>query len=194
MAYIRMPEAGEAEGSLKTLYEEALAANGGRLPAVKQVLGVYPEALRAIGVQDDAIRNGGSTLGRRREEMLATLAAAGHRSEYFVVRHGEALREAGGDDRLVFHLQRDHSRAEVDSRERAMLDFAAKLNLSPGDMEQDDVSLLREVGFGDREILDIVMIVAHVNFMVRIAGGLGLEPEENFLEARRKAEQRLAID
>ncbi len=191
MSYIEMVEPAAAEGLLKTLYDEAMAANGGQLPLIRQVLSLYPEALQIVAEQDEAIRQGGSTLGRRREEMIATLAASAYECEYLSVRNGELLREVTGDDHLVFYLQRDHARAELDVPERAMMDFAAKLNVSPGDMGADDLTPLREAGFGDREILDIVMVVAQVNFMIRIAGGLGLRPDEALLEARRKAEARI---
>ena len=188
MSFIEMVDSAEAEGLLKTLYEEAMAANGGQLPLISQVAGLYPEGLQIVAEQDAAICQGGSTLGRRREEMLATMAASGYGCAYLCARHGELLREVTGDDRLVYQLQSDHTQAELDGAERAMLDFAARLNVSPGEMVADELAPLREAGFGEREILDIVMVVAQVNFMIRIAGGLGLQPDEAWLESRHKAE------
>ena len=56
-----------------------------------------------------------------------------------------------------------------------MLEFAEKLTLSPNNMRETDVQKLREVGWIDRDILDIVHVCAYFNFRVRVVDGLGLE-------------------
>jgi len=73
-----------------------------------------------------------------------------------------------------------------------MLDFAAKLNFEPGGMSKADVEALRAVGFDDRGVLDVVLVTALFNFMNRLADGLGVEPEESFLKAKERGEQRVA--
>jgi uncharacterized protein YciW len=56
-----------------------------------------------------------------------------------------------------------------------MLEFAEKLTLTPSSMRQADVQKLRDVGWTDRDILDIVHVCAYFNFRVRVVDGLGLE-------------------
>ena len=41
-----------------------------------------------------------------------------------------------------------------------------------------DIEALREAGFSDRDILDIVEVVAYYAYANRIADGLGLETED----------------
>jgi len=55
-----------------------------------------------------------------------------------------------------------------------MLDFAVKLTLTPGAMEHADVDALRRVGFGDRDVLDIVEVAAYYAYANRLADGLGI--------------------
>ena len=58
-----------------------------------------------------------------------------------------------------------------------MLRFAIKLTTAPGAMNDADVDALRSAGFSDRDILDIVEVVAYYAYANRIADGLGIETE-----------------
>ena len=64
---------------------------------------------------------------------------------------------------------------ELTEAEYAMLEYAEKLTLSPGDMRQADVQKLRNTGWTDRDVLDIVQVCAYFNFRVRVVDALGLE-------------------
>ena len=55
-----------------------------------------------------------------------------------------------------------------------MLEWAEKLTLTPSAMTQDDVQKLRDVGWMDRDILDIAHVSAYFNYRVRMVDGLGL--------------------
>ena len=55
-----------------------------------------------------------------------------------------------------------------------MLDYSIKLTLKPGEMVEEDVKRLREVGFEDRTILDINLIAGYYAFVNRLADGLGV--------------------
>lgn len=59
-----------------------------------------------------------------------------------------------------------------------MLVYATKLTLTPGAMEAGDVAALREAGFSDRDVLDIVEVVAYYAYANRIADGLGISTED----------------
>lgn len=54
-----------------------------------------------------------------------------------------------------------------------MLAFADKLTVQPSAMTEDDVKTLRSHGFGDRAILDIVLVASMFNLTNRIVLGLG---------------------
>lgn len=61
-----------------------------------------------------------------------------------------------------------------------MLGYAAKLTANPGSMNEGDVATLRDVGFSDRDILDICEVTAYYAYVNRIADGLGVSVEEWF--------------
>ena len=58
-----------------------------------------------------------------------------------------------------------------------MLGFAVKLTETPAATSNADIDALREAGFSDRDILDIVEVVAYYAYANRIADGLGLQTE-----------------
>lgn len=58
-----------------------------------------------------------------------------------------------------------------------MLDYAARLTCTPGEIEETHVEPLRGHGFDDRAIHDICAIAAYYAFVNRIADGLGVELE-----------------
>ncbi len=59
-----------------------------------------------------------------------------------------------------------------------MLGFAVKLTETPAATSDADIDSLRKAGFSDRDILDIVEVVAYYAYANRIADGLGLKTED----------------
>ena len=58
-----------------------------------------------------------------------------------------------------------------------MLRYAEKLTLTPGQMVEKDVIMLRKSGFEDVDILDINQIVAYYAYVNRTSDGLGVSLE-----------------
>jgi uncharacterized peroxidase-related enzyme len=58
-----------------------------------------------------------------------------------------------------------------------MLDFAAKLTLEPHTVKRRDLEALRDLGFDDAAIHDVVQVTALFSYYNRLADGLGIEPE-----------------
>lgn len=65
----------------------------------------------------------------------------------------------------------------LEPRQRAMLDYAVKLTVTPRDMVEDDLAALRAAGFSDRDILDINQVTAYYAYVNRLADGLGVQLE-----------------
>jgi len=86
------------------------------------------------------------------------------------------------DDKLVDGLLTDYRKASLTSADRAMLDYSAKLTLTPWEMEESDVEVLRKEGFNDTAILDINQVTSYYAFVNRLADGLGVELEGSWRE------------
>lgn len=93
--------------------------------------------------------------------------------------HGASLRALTHDDALVAGLKHDYRTLDLPARLRALLDYTAKLTLTPREMAPADLEPLRAAGLSDRDIVDLNQVVSYFNYVNRIADGLGvtLEPE-----------------
>jgi alkylhydroperoxidase family enzyme len=65
----------------------------------------------------------------------------------------------------------------LNERDNAIIAYSIKLTRFPETLVQDDVTTLRTHGLNDRAILEINLAVAYMNFVNRIASGLGVELE-----------------
>ena len=87
------------------------------------------------------------------------------------------LRLLGVPERRIARLEQDLLTADFDARERAALDFArrvSRLNPPPG---RDDFDALREVGFDELEVVELVGVVALHIFFNRLSTLCALPPE-----------------
>ena len=60
----------------------------------------------------------------------------------------------------------------------AICNFAKKLTETPNLVDKQDIELLESYDFSDKDISQIVQIIAYFNYINRVADGLGLEPED----------------
>lgn len=93
---------------------------------------------------------------------------------------------------MAEHAKSDWRKADLSEAERAMLEVVEKLTIAPSSMRQSDVDQLREVGWTDRDILDIVQVCAYFNFRVRVVDGLGLDSNEAQVKSARTSRERAA--
>ena len=84
MAWIKTFAEGEATGRLAEVYAELMKGplGGAGVPNVMKCMGLRPEALLSVWRMDMSITFGSSTLGRAREEMIATAVSASNRCHY----------------------------------------------------------------------------------------------------------------
>lgn len=81
MAWIETIEEGAATGQLKDIYE-GYVKRAGRGPNIIKIMSLRPEALNALEEFRRTIIFGGSSLGRRREELIRVVASALNRCTY----------------------------------------------------------------------------------------------------------------
>ena len=70
---------------------------------------------------------------------------------------------------------------ELPAEDRAMLDYVERLNASPSTTTPEDLEVLRQVGFTDENITDIVMLTAYRAMLNRLHDALGM-PLDQFYE------------
>ncbi len=100
--------------------------------------------------------------------------------------HAAALRNADPDSQLAEQVGDDYRNTNLTPKQVAMLEFAESLTVDPGNSKQEYVEGLRDLGWADEDIVDIVHITCLFNYMDRLADGLGAE-----LDSDRGWEQML---
>lgn len=78
------------------------------------------------------------------------------------------------DGALVQQLQDDYTKAALEPRDRAMLDYALLLTRDATLISPAEHDKLRAVGFDEQGILQITLIAAWFNYINRVADALGV--------------------
>lgn len=152
----------------------------------EQKLGMVPNVLRALSFDQAKLRNfanfynevmlGESGLSRLEREMIAVVVSSINHCYYCLVSHGQSVRKLSGDPVLGELLVMNYRSAKLSPRERAMLDFAAKLTETPAKVQESDRQALRDAGFSDRDIWDIVSASGFYNMTNRMSTGVSMMP------------------
>jgi uncharacterized peroxidase-related enzyme len=173
MAWIDTIDLEDADDDLRALYDEIIDTRG-KLSNILKVHSLNPAALADHLQLYDTLLFGRSDLRRAEREALAVVVSAANDCTYCVEHHAEALAAYWDDDRVA-QLADDYTSLDaLDDRLRAACDVAARLTHEPNGMTEARVDRLRDAGWSDRSVLDIVLITAYFNFVNRIATGLGV--------------------
>ena len=84
-----------------------------------------------------------------------------------MVHHGAGLRQITRDGEFVKNFIEDYQSVSLSLRERAMLDYAAKLTREPWNMVEDDVKALKREGFTDVGILHVNQVAGYYAYVNR---------------------------
>ncbi|MFC3612426.1 peroxidase-related enzyme [Lutimaribacter marinistellae] len=121
-----------------------------------------------------------SRLTKLEREMIAVVVSSINKCFYCLVAHGAAVRELSGDPILGEMLVMNYRVAPLDARQRAMLDFAAKMTTASAEIEEEHRQTLREVGFSDRDIWDIANVAGFFNMTNRVASATAMKPNDEY--------------
>ena len=97
-----------------------------------------------------------SGLSKLEREMVAVVVSSANRCYYCLVAHGAAVRQLSGDAELGEMMALNYRVAELDPRQRAMLDFAWKMTTTPWLIDDADRAALRAAGLAEEDIFDLV--------------------------------------
>jgi uncharacterized peroxidase-related enzyme len=148
-------------------------------------LGFVPNVLKAFAFDDAKLQafvnyrqelvQNAANLSKLEIEMIATAVSSQNRCFYCITAHGNSVRQLG-DPILGEMIIQNYRAARLPKRQRAMLDFAVKLTITPWEVEEQDRERLRRAGFTDRDIWDIASIAAFYNMTNRLASATDMRP------------------
>ncbi len=153
-------------------------------------LGLVPNVLRAYSFDQDKLRAfmgmyndlmlADSGLSKLEREMIAVVVSAENKCLYCLTAHGAQVRELSGDAAFGDALIYNYRTLDLEPRQRAMLDFAHLLTVSPETVAEADRQTLRDAGFCDRDIWDISAVASFFNMSNRMASAVDMRPNPEY--------------
>ncbi|MFN6951223.1 MAG: peroxidase-related enzyme [Albidovulum sp.] len=166
-------------------YFDLCAEKLGLVPNVLKAYAFDIEKLNAFTTIYNNLMLAESGLSKLEREMIAVVVSSLNRCWYCQVAHGAAVRELSGNPVLGEALVMNWRVATLTPKQRAMLEFVAKLTLASSRVEEPDRQMLREAGFSERDIWDIASVTGFFNMTNRIASATGMEPNPEYHGAHR---------
>lgn len=157
----------------------------GMIPNVLQAYAFDIEKLNSFAALYNDLMLGDSGITKLEREMIAVVVSSINKCFYCLAAHGAAVRELSNDPILGEMMVMNYRAADLDPRQKAMLDFTAKLTESCDKIEEPDRQALRDVGFSDRDIWDIGSVAAFFNMTNRVAATSDMRPNEDYHSAHR---------
>ncbi len=154
-----------------------------KLGMVPNVLTAYSQNMAQFEVFTrfyNELMFGESELTPLEREMIAVVVSSNNNCYYCLTAHGAAVREYSDDPALGELMVMNYRVAELEPRQRAMLDFAHKLTVSPAEITEDDRQVLRDTGFSERGIWDIANVAGFYNMTNRVASAVDMQPNPEY--------------
>ncbi|PWW00574.1 putative peroxidase-related enzyme [Hoeflea marina] len=152
----------------------------GMIPNVLQAYAFNSTKLEAFAALYNDLMLGQSNLSKLEREMIAVAVSACNRCYYCLTAHGAAVRQLSGNPELGEQMVMNYRVADLDPRQRAMLDFAVLVTEAPEQIGEDDRQGLRDEGFSDRDIWDIASVAAFFNMTNRLASATDMQPNPEY--------------
>lgn len=180
-AWISMISDSDAGADLLDALDQARAPQGG-VGNVMRIHSHRPNTMRGhVALYNAALHDVANTLEPWLQEVLGSYVSHLNECPYSFTNHWSNARHLIGDDSRADGIEqamRSRSLAGVLSgRELALMQYAEKLTLSPGKIDEADVIRLKELGLTDGEILEANQVIAYFCYVNRLLNGLGVTLE-----------------
>lgn len=185
MAWIESINYEKAEGKLKKLYNKIKGPDN-YIDNIMLVHGLRPNTLEGhMSLYKNALHHQNNTLPKWFLEAIGGYVSSLNHCQYCVTHHFTGMSRLLGDDNLSqkikLALEADSPEKHFIGKELEAMNYARKLTLRPGEINEDDVNLLKKKGCSDGEILEINQIVAYFSYANRTVLGLGVNLDNEII-------------
>lgn len=148
----------------------SLTESGG----VREALCLNEEAGRLLTAYHQLLLRGESPLTVAERELVAAYVSGLNQCRYCYETHRETAENFGVSEGLIASLVADPELEDAPERLRPLLRYARKLTLDQTGMEPEDAEAVREAGWDERALHDLILVAAMFNFMNRFVHGHGI--------------------
>ena len=167
------------DDDLRVLWQKCVEKLG-FVPHVFSAYSLKPQRLRHFMQMYNDIMLAPSGLSKLEREMIAVVVSSANRCYYCLVAHGAAVRQLSGDPELGEMMALNYRVAELEPRQRTMLDFVWKLTTTPNLIDDADRDALSHQGFSNEDIFDIAETAAFFNLSNRMASAVDMMPNKEY--------------
>jgi uncharacterized peroxidase-related enzyme len=158
----------------------AVEEKSGFVPNVFLALARRPEEFRAFFAYHDALMEKPGGLSKAEREMIVVATSGLNQCQYCVVAHGAILRIRAKNPFVADQVAINHRKADLEPRQKAMLDFAVKVAERSHAIDDKDYAELKSHGFSDDDAWDIAAIAAMFAMSNRLANAFSIRPNDEF--------------
>ena len=181
MAWIKTIDYENARDKLKQLYDKIKGPNN-YIDNIMLVHSLRPNTLQGhMALYKNALHHVNNKLPKWLLEAIGGYVSSLNGCEYCVQHHFTGMARTLNNDsiskKVRYALESDAPDSYFGGKELAILDYVRKLTIAPGEIVQQDVSLLQVTGVTDGEILEINQVVAYFAYANRTVTGLGVNTE-----------------
>ena len=177
-AWIKMISDAEADAPLKEVLDLARTPHG-TVDNVMRVHSLRPNTMRGhVVLYRAALHDDANTLPIWLQETISSYVSILNDCPYSLANPRKTAAHLIGDteraEAIKAALDAHPPERVFSGREMALMAYAEKLTLRPGDMVEADVGALRDAGLDDGEILEANQIIGYFNYVNRLLNGLGV--------------------
>lgn len=158
----------------------AVQEKSGFVPNVFLVLAHRPDEFRAFFAYHDALMDKPGNLSKAEREMIVVATSNANQCQYCVVAHGAILRIRAGNPLIAEQVAVNYRKADLTSRQKAMIDFAMKVAFEAYAVGEDDFAILSDHGLVQEDIWDIAAIASFFGMSNRMANVTSMRPNDEF--------------
>ena len=180
-AWIRMIEDQDANPELLEVLKLARTPHG-TVDNVMRVHSLRPNTMKGhVVLYRAALHDEANTLPMWLQEVIGSYVSLLNRCDYSYSNHWANAKHLMDDDikadAAETALQSRKPEYAFDGKVLALLRYAEKLTVNPGDVVREDVTALTDAGVDDGEVLEANQIIGYFNYVNRCLNGLGVTTE-----------------
>jgi uncharacterized peroxidase-related enzyme len=179
-----VPEISELPDDIRTRIL-AVQEKSGFVPNVFLTLAHRPEEFRAFFAYHDALMDKAGPITKAEREMIVVATSNANQCQYCVVAHGAILRIRAKNPQIADQVAVNYRKADINARQKAMLDFAMKVSMQAYEVGDADIETLKRHDFTEEDAWDIAAIAAFFGMSNRLANVTSMRPNDEFFAMGR---------
>ena len=176
---LHVPDEDEVDASIKPILEQNKRQNG-HVENWIISLALNPGTLkRSLAYFESLFDPREGQLAPAERELIAVVVSAENGCAYCETHHTKGLAQALGDPIRARRIAVGYDHVpDLTARERALADLALKITRDPTTVNDEDLERLRDLGFEDKAILEVIETAAFFNYTNRVAITINNIPED----------------